>query len=455
MTDTGHSHLSNAAPRLRAVLALFGLGAFLLLSACEEKERILPGVREDIRSDVQSPDQALVQVGDNRSVAIRLPGQQANAEWSQSFGTSGLRVTHPALRSAPQPVWSVPIGAGNTRRARITADPVVAGGLIYTLDSGARVSGVSTNGVVIWSKELLPAADAEGDATGGGMAYHSGTLYVSSGFGLLSALDAKTGNIRWQQRLEATGSGQPLVANGLIYLVAGDDTGWAIDIETGRIKWNVKASPSAANVLGAPAPVLSGDLAVFAFGSGDLVAVFRRGGGQRWSSSLGGERSGIARSRVGDITGSPVVVGRTIYVGNNSGRTMAFDSFLGDRIWTAAHGALGPVWPVSGSLFLVADSDQLVRLDARTGATVWAVDLPGNIKDRRGKRGPTHAQFGPILAGGRVIVPSGDGLIRFFAPDDGTLTNSVAIPGGAATGPVVAGKTLYVVGADGQLHAFR
>jgi hypothetical protein len=31
----------------------------------------------------------------------------------------------------------------------------------------------------------------------------------------------------------------------------------------------------------------------------------------------------------------------------------------------------------------------------------------------------------------------------------------VSIPGGAATGPVVAGNTLYVVGADGQLHAFR
>jgi len=466
MGNSGHRYLRNGASRARAGLALIrsgpallGLGALLLLGACEEKERILPGVREDIRPEFQvqgrAPSQPVTQIGENRSVAIRLPGQRANADWAQSFGTSNLRVAHPALRPAPQLVWSVPIGTGNARRARITADPVVAGGLIYTLDSGARVSGVSTSGALVWSKDLLPAVDAEGDATGGGMAYNSGTLYVSSGFGLLTALNAETGEIRWQQRLTATGSGQPLVANGLIYLVAGDDTGWAIDAKTGRIKWNIKASPSVANVLGAPAPVLSGDLAVFAFGSGDLIATFRRGGVRRWSSSLGGERSGVARSRVGDITGSPVVVGRRIYVGNNAGRTMAFDSFLGDRIWTAAHGALGPVWPVSGSLFLVADSDQLVRLDARNGDTIWAVDLPSNIKDRRGKRGPTHAQFGPILAGGRVIVPSGDGLIRFFAPQDGALTSSVAIPGGAATGPVVAGKTLYVVGADGQLHAFR
>jgi len=445
--------MSNAVSPFRARFlarpALLGLAALLVLGACEPKERILPGIREDIRPV------AVAQDGENRSAAIRLPSQRANSEWTQSFGTPGFRVAHAALRSAPQLVWSTPIGAGNARRVRITATPVVAGGLIYTLDSGARASGVSTAGDIVWSRDLTPATDDEGEATGGGLAYDNGTLYVSSGFGLLSALNAKTGELRWQQRLEATGSGQPLVRNGVIYLVAGDQTGWAIDARTGRIKWQVKGSPSVANVLGAPAPVISGDLAVFAFGSGDLIASFHRGGTRRWTASLGGERKGVARTRIGDITGSPVVVGRTIYVGNHSGRTIAFDNVLGERIWSADDGALGPVWPVGGSLFLVSDFGGLVRLDARSGRRIWSVDLPGNIKDRPRKRGPVYAQFGPIVAGGRVIVPSGDGLIRFFAPEDGRLTATVPIPGGAATGPVVAGNTLYVVGADGQLYAFR
>ena len=449
MNKAGKRLMSNERSPIRARSALLGLTVLLLLGACEPPERILPGIREDIRPEEVVPDT------ENRSAAIRLPAQRANAEWAQSFGTPAMRVAHPALRSAPQLVWSTPIGAGNGRRVRITAEPVVAGGLIYTLDSGARVTGVSTSGAIVWSRELIPAADDEGEATGGGLAYQGGTLYVSSGFGLLSALNAKTGEIRWQQRLEATGSGQPLVSNGVIYLVAGDDTGWAIDAGSGRIKWQIKASPSVANVLGAPAPVRVGDLAVFAFGSGDLIASFHRGGTQRWASSLGGERKGVARTRIGDITGSPVVVGHTIYVGNHSGRTIAFDSALGERIWSAGEGALGPVWPVGGNLFLVSDFGNLVRLDARSGRKVWSVDLPGNIKDRPRKRGPVYAQFGPILAGGRVIVPSGDGVIRFFAPEDGRLTASVPIPGGAASGPVVAGRTLYVVGADGKLYAFR
>jgi len=434
----------------RAGLSLLVGSAFLLLSACAEKEVILPGEREDVRE--AGEEQAMAA---NISSPIRLPSQSANRDWTQSFGTPGFRAAHPALRKAPQRIWSVSIGSGNARRARITADPVVAGGMIYTLDSGARVSGVTPAGALAWSTDLIPPNDEEGQATGGGMAYDGGTLYVSSGFGLLSALDARTGAVRWQQRLEATGSGQPLVQNGLIYLVAGDDTGWAIDTKTGRVAWQVEATHSVANVLGAPAPAIVGDLVVFAFGSGDLVATFRRGGLRRWSASVAGERTGVARSRIGDITGSPVVVGKTVYVGNHSGRTVAFQTDLGERVWTAEEGALGPVWPVGGSLFLVSDSGHLVRLNASDGSTVWAVNLPGFVKDKPRKRGPSYAQFGPIVAGGRVIVPSGDGVIRFFKPEDGALNASIPIPGGAATGPVVAGNTLYVVGADGQLHAFR
>ena len=52
-------------------------------------------------------------------------------------------------------------------------------------------------------------------------------------------------------------------------------------------------------------------------------------------------------------------------------------------------------------------------------------------------------------------MASGDGKVRFFDPETGELSYSVAVPGGATTDPVVAGGTLYVVGSRGQLHAFR
>ena len=65
------------------------------------------------------------------------------------------------------------------------------------------------------------------------------------------------------------------------------------------------------------------------------------------------------------------------------------------------------------------------------------------------------AHHGPILAGGRLIVTSGDGLIRQFDPVSGAALETEKVPGGATTSPVVAGGVLYVVSKTGKLHAFR
>jgi outer membrane protein assembly factor BamB len=433
---------------LRARMLLCGTAAVALLAACAEDEIILRGEREDIRPEASAEIE-------NQSRPISLPQQSVNTSWAQGHGDEAYRTAHPALSAAPQPIWSTSIGSGDSRRQRITAPPVVGGGRIYTLDSGATVSAVSPQGQVIWQSKLIPAADDEGQATGGGLAFADGVLYISSGFGVLTALDAASGNTIWRQELEATGSGQPRVSGGLVYLVAGDDTGWAVNTKDGRIAWQIEASPTEANILGAPAPVVTSDLAVFAFGSGDLVATFRRGGLRRWSASVSGQRTGQSLARISDVTGAPVVSGKRLYAGNNSGRTVAIDLETGERLWTTREGATGPAWPAGNSLFQVSDRHQLLRLDAGSGEVIWAVDLPGYLKDKPGKRGRIHVHHGPLLAGGQVIVASNDGQLRFFNPENGSLTRMVEVPGGATTPPVVADRTLYVVSSKGNLLAYR
>ncbi|MDK3020514.1 PQQ-binding-like beta-propeller repeat protein [Pseudodonghicola flavimaris] len=434
----------------RTGLALVG-GTVLLLSACAEQEVILPGEREPIYAE----ETLAAETPANESRVIRLPSQTSNSAWTQGQGTPSYRVSNPALSSAPSLLWTAPIGEGDALRQRITAQPVIANGLIYTLDSSARVTAVTTGGAVAWSTDLVPATDSDGQATGGGLAYHEGTLYVSSGYGRLTALDAATGKQRWQQRLDATGSGQPTVYGGLVYLVAGDDTGWAVDTKDGRIVWQVSATPSITNVLGAPAPAVNQELAIFAFGSGDLMATFRRGGLRRWYASVAGKRKGRARTMIMDVTGSPVIDGGRVYAGNQSGRTVAYDIDTGDRLWTAREGALGPVVPAGGSVFLISDQNKLVRLDSRDGTIIWTNDLNDYVRDTSRKRGAVYANYGPILAGNRIVVASSDGYVHFFDPKSGGWLSSLEVPGGATTAPSVAGGTLYVVSRAGLLYAFR
>ncbi len=460
---TKHRKTDSGTPGLRGLGVAGAVGAALLLSACAEEQVYLPGKREDIRSVLQNPGPADATIGEtvsgpvppNTSRAIALGATVNNASWTHSIGTTPTRIGHPALRTALQPVWSAEIGEGDSRKLRITADPVVAAGRVFTLDAGAQVTATSTSGQTLWSRDLTPAADHQGQATGGGLAVDGDTLYVSVGFGVLAALDVTTGGVRWTQDLNATGSGTPTVSGDLVYLTAGDDTGWALRKSDGRIQWQTQGTPNISNVLGAPAPAVTNDLAIFAFGSGEVQATFRKGGLARWSTSVLGRRPGRAMSFVADVTSGPVVSGDTVYVGNFSGRLAALDVNSGERKWVARDGAIGPVWPAGDSVFAVTDLNELVRLDASTGRRIWGTPLPNFVKDKPKKQSEVVAHYGPIIAGGRVIVASNDGVLRSFNPTNGGLTGTTQIPGGATTAPVVAGGTLYVVSTKGQLHAFR
>lgn len=433
-----------------------GLAFVVLLAACEREEAILPGVREGIRDVLadgsQAPDGAVTQ---NSSPRLSLPAAKANSEWLQRITSPFTRNAHPALGSAPQLAWSAPIGAGDGRKNRITADPVVAGGRVFAMDSKSRVTAVSTGGKVLWTADLVPPNDSATDATGGGLAYGDGKLFVSSGFGLMTALDPETGAQIWQQNLRATGSGSPTYRDGVVYVVSGDEVAWALEAGNGRIRWQLAATPDLHNVLDGPAPAVTEKYVVFAFGSGELQGAFRKGGLRLWDAQVAGQRAGFSAARIGDITGDPVVVGDRIYVGSHSGRTVALSLGNGERLWTANEGPLNRVWPAGDSIFMVSDRNELLRLNAEDGSRIWGVSLPFFKSERPKRQSEIVAHYGPIIAGSKLIVASNDGLIRYFDPVSGALIGTTALPGGASTNPVVAGRTLYVVSSKGQLHAFR
>ncbi len=456
--------------RLTTSVAL--MAAVLALAACERRELILPGERLDLRAlgtaevaDPLDPNAEVIEAAQaegrapgtpaNRALPISLPAPQANAAWTHRNGSPTHRLRHPALSPAPQRVWSANIGQGNNRRGRITADPIVAGGRIFTLDAQAGVAATSTGGAPLWQRDLTPPSDRQGEASGGALAYGDGRVFVTSGYGTLTALDPATGAEIWTQKLDAAATGAPTVVGDLVYVTARDSRAWAIRTDNGRVEWQLPGTPTPSVMTGGAGPAVTDRLAIFPFGSGELVGALRQGGVRVWAATVAGQRRGRVYATVSDITGDPVVDGDVVYVGNQSGRVAALRAANGERLWTAAEGAYSPVWPEGGSLFLVSDQAELVRLDAANGERIWGVEMPYFQNDRPRRFKAVYAHYGPIVAGGRVWVASGDGILRGFNPETGALVHQAEIPGGAAANPAVAGGILYIVSENGQLHAFR
>jgi outer membrane protein assembly factor BamB len=435
----------------------------LVLAACGERELVLEGERFDasIPLDASVPvegapaPEALVEGQAGVSVPIDLPAAQNNADWTHRAGNVRHLMPHGALSANPQRVWSANVGKGSSRKARVSAAPVVADGRIFTLDALSGLTATSTGGATLWSVDLSASFDRGGEQSGGGLAVAGGRLFAATGFGELVALDPASGAVQWRQRVDSPISGAPAAVDGAVFVVGRDGTAWALAADTGKVIWQATGTSSKLGVIGSAAPAVGERAVIFPTAGGEIMAVTRLGGLKVWSVSTAGERLGRAFAATFDVTADPVVQGDVTYAGTSAGRTVAISSSSGDRIWSSREGAMGPVLPVGGSVFLVNDQARLVRLDASTGKVIWSVDMPYFENDKPKRRKGIFAHYGPVLAGGRLVVASSDGLLRFFRPEDGSLISTLDIPGGAAGQPALAGGTIYVVGGNGQLHAFR
>lgn len=432
-------------PVRRAPLALMGL--VLVLAGCSD-EPILPGERIPVRTE-EAP---LAQTDARAIRPVAVPAAVVNANWTHRNGSAGGRLVNPAFAAAPQLRWSTNIGAGDARRTRILTGPIVAGGLIFTIDAAGRLSAVTTGGQLAWSQSLVPAGQMDDNGPGGGFSYADGVLYVTTGFGEVRALQPATGNLIWSKTFEGPIRAAPTVSNGRVFVVVRSDMAYALDARSGEMLWRAQGV-GGTGLFGGASPATDGELVVIPFASGEVLGVIARNGVQIWGTAVTGGRRELARNSINDISGDPVIDGGVIYASNQSGRTIALDRQTGERRWTASEGAYSPAWPVGDSIFLMSDEGALLRVGAADGRVIWKTPLPQYYDEKKRIEAVPH--YGPILAGGRLWVASGDELLRSFDPTTGAALGSVALPGGAGAPPAVAGGVMYVVNREGQLLAFQ
>ena len=132
---------------------------------------------------------------------VTLPAAVSNADWPQPGGGPAHQMGRLACSDGMARAWSADIGEGGGYRQKITAQPVVAGGRIFTMDSDAVVSAFdAAAGGRAWRTDTQ-ADDDRSTNVGGGIAADGDTLYAATGRSDLLALEAATGNIRWRVKL--------------------------------------------------------------------------------------------------------------------------------------------------------------------------------------------------------------------------------------------------------------
>jgi outer membrane protein assembly factor BamB len=202
-------------------------------------------------------------------------------------------------------------------------------------------------------------------------------VFAGSYAGLLLAIDAQSGSVRWAGRLapEAdTNVFVPAIDDGLVFVTfstfrgAGDGGVAAFD-RHGSLLWRTRtAGPDERGVIGPAVP--AGDVIVSADRRGTIAGVDRQTGGVRWR---------IPRRLSVDAPEDfrPMAVsGRTLVAGSLSGEIVAYDLVTQQERWRT--------WPSEASVafgmtarddvvYVPYVSGRVVALDARDGRERWRI----------------------------------------------------------------------------------
>lgn len=440
---------------MRFHLPLTLLACVVVVTGCsssDDDKPPLPGERISIL-DLQK--ELRPTAAKNEAILIEVPAARNYQDWPQNGGYAHHAMQNLDFGDTKQieRIWSVDIGAGSTDGLPLTAQPIVAAGKVFTLDTRSKVRAFhSQTGKLIWETNVKHKNEDE-YVIGGGVSYDGNVLYVTSGYNEVLALNPTNGEIYWRSRISAGSRAAPTIYNGRVFVTGMNNNAIALDAKSGKILWEYEGVGETTGLLGAASPTADDKIVIPVFSSGDIVALRVDNGSIAWSDSLANTLRLGGMAGLSDIRGLPVMKDNLVIAVSFGGKMAAFDKRNGARIWQRDVSSAETPWVAGNTVYVLGADHQLLAMNLSDGAILWVKELPKytNPESRKG----LIIWAGPIMVNGRLLISGTDGRMVEFDPKTGEIQHQWNIKKTVNISPIVANGTLYMLSEDGSLLAYR
>jgi outer membrane protein assembly factor BamB len=353
-----------------------------------------------------------------KPVALNIPWPMYGYDPARRRAPGGMHVRPPY-----RPIWG--FRAGHL----VEFPPAVAYSLLFFANGKGTLYAVrSGRGLLVWSYRT-------GRCTAASPAVDGRTVYMTfmnkppcnttrSGIdGLLVALDAFTGKVRWRRTIGPSET-SPAVVNGVVYVGDWMNKVYAFTASTGRLRW---VFTSDGKVKGGIA--YSGGRVYFGTYGHHVYALRAVNGKQIWRAS--------AQLRLGSqatFYSTPAVAYGRVYIGGTDGKVYSFGATSGKLRWS--HGTGGYVYSSPAvwqkRVYVGSFDRNLYCFDAATGDVVWSFKANDKISGS------------PVVVDGVVYFSSLGQRTYGLDARSGKLLWS--FPQGKYAGVVSDGKRAYLTG---------
>lgn len=311
---------------------------------------------------------------------------------------------------------------------------------IYAVSRDGYVSAYTLQGKRIWKAR---PAKKEKDISSG-VSSGQGVLVVGSATGKLYAIDAATGQLKWQRQLSGSILAPSLVAGDRVITFCNDGTTYGTDLATGAPVWVFDVPAAALSVRGTAAPVLADeDTVVLASSSGYVYGLDVRSGVPKWQRRVAISEGRSEVQRLIDVDGDPLVVDNYLYSVSYQGQLTAVDLSSQRVVWTQNSSSLRGVAVANGLVYVATEEGKVQAYNQATGEPAWK-------QEALAYRGLSN----PVVFGRYVAVGDEDGYIHLLDPNNGNVLGRVKSSGEVRSMRVINDR-LFVTTRTGHLSVWQ
>lgn len=360
---------------------------------------------------------------------------------SPQSGSSKASVENEAVAPTPrvQIQWrrDLDYDVVGTYRARQWAAP----GLLRTSDRRELLVGTDSGWLYRlrasdareqWRRELDGPIHSKPVAT----ASH---VYVGTLHGDFYAVDRRSGEIDWKVDNDRGIESDAAVGRGLVFYTTNAGRLVALDEASGEETWTYDRSvPEEFTIKGSGTPVVVGNTVYTGFADGTVVAHDATTGRVNWKSNIAGDEQEFT-----DVDLPVVVTGDRVYAVSYSVGVTALDRENGEALWAREFDNVAAKSFAEDRLYLALATGRVVALEAGDGSGLWGFELEDNQ--------PVDIK----AAGNYLFVSTGNGPLYILDRETGYPLRKWRPSPGVNAGVTFSKRAGYMISNKGYLYSFR
>ena len=344
------------------------------------------------------------------------------------------RIAAPEVKG--KTLWSASSGAGDKGRlSGLTAS--LAGDRLYAADAKGRVMAIdASNGDTVWELKT-------GYRFSGGPGIGDDTLLLGTLDGEVVALGAADGAERWVAQASAEVLTKPVLSGGVAMARGGDGRIYGLDAATGAQLWVFERATPALTLRGTSSPVVVGRNVYLGLDTGEVVSLDVRSGEPEWQRTVREATGRTELERIVDVDAEMLVDDGRLFAISYGGELAVLTLATGRELWRRNVSSYAGMTLEDDRLYLSSSEGHVLALDADTGARIWQQEA---LSYRR--------LTAPALHKGNLVVGDYDGYLHWLSPADGAIVGRRKVAGAAlrqAPQPYVG--AVIVISTEGDIRA--